>query len=273
MSIRSTLKDIIPPVLLRTGRKLMSSNRVYESYNDALRACTSAGYEDPYLIKTVYEETKEYLRDQDGQTVVADNTLAHILMAFSFLGSKPIVNIIDAGGSCGIHYFPVSRLLGNRFSFRWHIAETPSLVGYAREFENEELKFFTGISQAAASFDNVDLIISSGAIQYMSDPRKALKEMIATQAEFILLTRLSLSTTDHDIITVQKSLLSENSFEKMPEGFRDRIITYPHTNMKESDFLEIISANYKIRLHIQDNSGLQDFKNNCKGYGLLLQRL
>lgn len=273
MTIRSTLKDIIPPILLKTGRKLMSSNREYASYQDALRACSSGGYEDNYLSEAIYEETKEYLREQSGQPIVADNTLAHILMAFSFLNSKNSFNIIDLGGSCGIHYFPVSRLLGHKFRFRWHIAETPSLVQYAREFENEELKFFTSVREAAASFDKADLIVSSGAIQYMSNPREALQEMLATRADFILLTRLSLSTADHDIFTVQRSLLSQNSFEKMPEGFSDRIITHPHTNMKESDFLKIIGTGYKIKLHIQDNSGLQDFNNKCKGYGVLLEKM
>jgi hypothetical protein len=87
------------------------------------------------------------------------------------------------------------------------------------------------------------------------------------------LTRLSLTLSDKEIIFVQKSLLSQNSFEILPYGFRDRIIMYPHTTMKESNFNSIIQTNYMIKLHFDDDSGSQKINNNkCIGYGLLLQK-
>ena len=143
----------------------------------------------------------------------------------------------------------------------------------AKELENEELKFFNNLSKAANNLKNIDLIISSSSIQYFEDPRKILTEMINTGSHYILLTRLSFTLSDHDIISVQKSLLSQNGFEKLPDGYVDKVIKYPHTNMKELDFKNIIETKYKIKLQFDDQSGVQYINNyQSVGYGLLLER-
>lgn len=139
--------------------------------------------------------------------------------------------------------------------------------------ENEELKFFNDINKAANNFLKIDLIISSGVIQYFEDPRKILTEMINLGADYILLTRLSLTLSAYDVISVQKSLLSQNGFEKLPDGSVDKIIKYPHTNIKEVDFKTIIETKYKIKLQFDDPSGVQHINNHHSvGYGLLLEK-
>jgi putative methyltransferase (TIGR04325 family) len=275
MHLRETIHELIPPLAAKAFKQLRSIGKTYKTFNEALLECSgSLGYEDPELVNMIVEETKEYLLSlNESHYVSADQTILHILLPFSLVTDKKKVNVLDIGGSCGMHYFPVKKIFGHGPELKWHVAETKSLSEAARIFENEELKFFDNIKDACRHLDNVDIIISSGAIQYCSNPRTVLEEMIDSNARFILLTRLSLTLADHDIISVQKSLLSQNSFEKLPSGYIDKIIKYPHTNLVEEDFKKIIGTKYDIRIKFEDNSGIQRINfHKSVGYGLLLER-
>lgn len=275
MSFVTTIKEYIPPILLRLLKHLFNYQKTYNSYFDALIASSSLlGYEDPYLVKTIYEETKEYnLTLNEVFKTHIDQTIIHTLLPFSIIQPKDILHILDIGGACGIHYFPIKKILGEKYKFKWTIVETNALTNIAKDLENEELKFCNNINDAIESLEKIDLIIASGAIQYLDNPKKTLTNLTNLGAEYILLTRLSLTQSSEEIITVQKSLLSQNSFEKLPNGFSDRIIKYPHTTMKETDFESIIYTNYDVKLHFDDESGIQKINNKkCIGYGLLLQK-
>lgn len=273
MSVTQILKDCIPPVILRLLKNLISYHKLYNSYNDALSSSSSSlGYEDPYLINAILQETKEYIISiNDEFTTIADETLIHTLIPLAFLNSNRTLNVIDIGGASGIHYFALKKVLGEKYKFNWHIVETNSLIKISRVLENSELKFFNKLHDAVKDLENIDLILASGAIQYFEDPKKILTEIVNTGAAYILLTRLSLSQ-DKEIISVQRSLLSQNSFEKLPPGIKDKVIKYPHTNIREIDLNRIIQTNYKIKIKIEDKSGIQRINNHkCVGYGLLLE--
>lgn len=274
MPLRAIIHDLMPPLITKAFKRLLSFQKTYNTFNEALSECSgSLGYEDPELIKAIVEETKEYLLSlNESHYVSADQTILHTFLPFPLVTENKKMNVLDVGGSSGMHYFPIKKILGHDYKLKWHVAETKSLSEAARIFENEELKFFDNIHDAARSLDNIDIIVSSGAIQYCPDPRIMLKEMVNSGARFILLSRLSLTLSDHDIISVQKSLLSQNSFEKLPNGYIDKIIKYPHTNIVERDFHNIIQDKYKIKVKFEDSSGIQKVNfHKCVGYGLLLE--
>ncbi len=273
--LRKSVKELIPPALLMLVKYIRRIQTTYRTYDEALADCPdSQGYEDPEFASLMVEETRQYITSLDNEGVIlADQTTIHTLIPISLFHDRGTLNIVDVGGACGIHYFPVKKYLGKNFRLNWSIIESKSLSEAAKVFENEELKFFNNLHQATKEYDKIDIIISSGTIQYFKDPRQILTEIVNAGADFILLTRLSLSLSDRDIISVQKSLLSQNGFEILPDGYSDRIIKYPHTNIKESDFLNIIGSKYKIKMKIDDPSGIQRINNyKCTGYGLLLEK-
>jgi putative methyltransferase (TIGR04325 family) len=273
--LRKYVQELIPPAILNLVKYIRRFQITYTTFDEALEDCPGTlGYEDPEFARLMVEETRQYLSSLDDTGFIpADQTTIHTLLPISLFHNRETLNIIDIGGACGIHYFPVKKFLGTSCRLNWSIIETKNLSEAAKVFENEELKFFTNIKQAKERYGKIDIIISSGTIQYFKDPRQILTEITDTDADFILLTRLSLSLSDRDIISVQKSRLSQNGFEILPEGYTDRIIKYPHTNMKESDFLNIIGLKYKIKMKIDDPSGIQRINNyKCTGYALLLEK-
>jgi putative methyltransferase (TIGR04325 family) len=233
--LRKAFQELIPPALLNLVKYIRRLQTTYRTYDEALEDCPgSLGYEDPEFANIMVEETRQYLASLDDEEyILADQTTIHILIPISLFHNRATLNIIDVGGACGIHYFPVKKLLGENCRLNWSIIETKNLSEAAKVFENEELKFFTNLNQATKEYDKIDIIITSGTIQYFKDPRQILTEIVNSGADFILFTRLSLSSSDRDIISVQKSLLSQNGFEVLPKGYSDRIIKYPHTNIKE----------------------------------------
>ena len=274
--LRKFIRELVPPALLKLVKYIRRIQTTYRTYDEALEECPgSLGYDDPEFASLMVEETRQYITTLENEGyILADQTTIHTLIPISLFYDRGTLNIIDVGGACGIHYFPIKKLLGKNCRLNWSIIETKKLSEAAKVFENEELKFFSNISEAKEKYGKIDIIISSGTIQYFKDPRQILTEILNTGADFILLTRLSLSLTDRDIISVQKSRLSQNGFEILPEGYSDRIIKYPHTNMKESDFLNIIGSKYKIKMKIDDPSGIQRINNyKCTGYGLLLEKI
>lgn len=275
MLFKKILRDFLPPVITQIAKRFLLSHKTYKTYHEALmHSSSSLGYEDPYLVKAIYEETKEYMLSlEEEKTVIGDQTLIHTLIPLCFIQQKETINIIDVGGACGIHYFPIKKMFGEKVRFNWIIVESGALVRACKDLENEELKFRNSLKEATLSLKNIDIVISSGAIQYFEDPKKILREIIEIGAEFILFSRLSLSLTNYERIIVQKSLLSHNAFEKLPKGFKDKIIKYPQTSIKESAFKSIIQTNYNIKLQFDDSTGIQQkVHDGCIGYGVLLEK-
>jgi putative methyltransferase (TIGR04325 family) len=269
-------REIIPPFILKTVKYLLRFQRTYISYSEALKNCSNPkGYQDDELVRVLVEETKEYLITLDKYPInLDDQTTVYTLIPFTFLSGHKTINVLDVGGGCGMHFYPLKKIFSNKFKFNWHVVETHALSQAAKVLENDELKFFDSISKAVKNLEGIDLIISSGAIQYFGDPRQVLREIVDVGAEYILLLRLSLSTSNRDIISVQRSLLSQNGYEILPLGYKNKIIDYPHTNMIENDFHQILHTNYITKICLDDKSGVQKINNYPTiGYGLLLEKI
>ncbi|HEX2921204.1 MAG TPA: methyltransferase, TIGR04325 family [Bacteroidales bacterium] len=274
MTLSSIIKAITPPFLFKQFRKLLTHRKRYKTYSEALIASSSSkGYEDPYLVRTIFEETKEYQNSlKEEKEIFIDQTIILTLLPFSLIKNKETINILDIGGACGIHFYPIKKIFNEVHNLKWTIVETEALTRISKPFESEDLKFFSNVDEAAKTLKDIDLIIASGVIQYCENPKDILTKITRLGAEFVLITRLSLTTSKEEIITVQRSLLSQNSFERLPNGTIDRVIKYPHTTISESDFNAIIQEEYKIKLRFEDQSGILKNNSDELGYGLLLQK-
>lgn len=111
MNIRKLIRDFIPPVFLKIVKLILRLQKTYKSYNEALRDCSnSLGYEDPELVNVIFEETKQYILSLDENYLIqADQTIIHTLIPLSLIPNKDTLNIVDIGGACGMHYFPVKK--------------------------------------------------------------------------------------------------------------------------------------------------------------------
>jgi putative methyltransferase (TIGR04325 family) len=168
---------------------------------------------------------------------------------------KRELNVIDFGGACGAHYFLAKMVFGRRFDLRWHVVETPGIVLRARELEDGTLKFYDRLTEARSELGHVDLIFSSSALQYVPEPYAFMEELAKCGADNIYLTKIGLSALPIDLISIQKSRLSENGPGPLPKGITDREIRYPVTFPQKQKLESIIKRDYAIQILFEEYKG------------------
>src|SRR5262249_35705938 len=153
---------------------------------------------------------------------------------------KPPLRVVDFGGAFGTAYFLTRQRLP-ALEVRWAVVESATFAGLAQrldrtlsappdfrfltEMSDSALHFFDGITNAMKWLGEVDLVYSSGALQYTPDPEGFLAELVATRPRTLALLRCALSRGSR-VVTVQSSRLKDNGPGPLPEGFMDRRVSY-----------------------------------------------
>ncbi len=163
--------------------------------------------------------------------------------------------VIDFGGACGAHYFLAKALFGNRVKLKWHVVETSGMASKGRELESGELRFFDDLNVATAEMGRVDLLYSSGTLQYVPEPYKTLKEFVDCGARCIFLTRLALTSGERELACVQESRFSENGPGPLPNGMVDGVARYPMMVLRKDEVERIVLEKYEIRIHFSEDGG------------------
>jgi len=177
----------------------------FNSYYDAERL---GNYENELLLKPL--------------SFTIDEKLSSLIIPHS--------NVVDYGGNMGEHFYSVITPVKS-----WTVVETPMKVKAGKE--TELLKFTTEIPKDA------DVVLCSGALQYVPDWRVSLIQLLQTGAKLFIFQRMAFGRKEK--ITLQKSWLSENGGSG---GIKDRLIFYPHTTIPKGEFMQYIDGvNYIIR--------------------------
>jgi putative methyltransferase (TIGR04325 family) len=271
-------KDFIPPIFMKAAKAVrMARHRPFPkqtflSYQEAASQCQGFGYEMADLVEIVFRKTTIY-RDncdlQDNKSVTAAEMMALFALGLAY-GDRDQINVIDFGGACGAHFFRLKSLLNNSVPLRWHVVETQAMVSRAKELSNTELQFFDSLSAAAASFDHVDVVFSSGTLQYVSDPSKMLMELIACNGKYLALARLALAHGNYPIVSIQESRLSDNGPGPLPPGFKDGLSRYPVTFAAEKQVESLLTERYRVLLRLPDHSIAAE-DNRVSGLGYVAQ--
>jgi putative methyltransferase (TIGR04325 family) len=207
------------------------SAKVFSSYQEAAIACGGFGYEQDELLDGIFQKTvlwKDALHSR-GCPPLSDSatqSLAGLFLAIR-RSQAGTIRVLDFGGACGAHYFLMNAVLGGVANLNWCVVETPGMVAKARALETDTLRFFEDIPSAQKALGIVDLLHSSGTLQYVPDPEGVLSEMLGVKASVVLLNRLALSGGAKSIFASQESLLSANGPGALPSRVTDRVCRYP----------------------------------------------
>lgn len=272
--------SLLPPILLAALRRLSrrSGRRRFASYGEALHASSRDGYENHDLVEVVIRKTRR-LRDElasDRQPARIDpSSGAGLVALLTTAEGSGAIRVLDFGGAAGAHYLLARALLPSSRELRWAVVETEAMAKAAAEqLATHELSFHGDLQTAVDRLEQVDLLHSSGTLQCVEDPYTCLERLVAVGAKQLLLNRLGLSRSDHDVITVHETMLSWNGPGPMPEGISDRRICYPFTFPQEGRLKEILAGGYRVRAEFEDSSGCFPVDNEpIFGLGLLLERL
>jgi putative methyltransferase (TIGR04325 family) len=211
---RTVIREIVPPGVLRLVRRFRKTPVAatyghfgdYQTFEAAMADCPNDGYLSANIIQAVSEQTIELKRRLspvpasvlvDGRT---SQNLAAVLVATSELSAQRL-SVLDFGGGLGLHYHQLKPFLGTRGQLSWLVWETgPMAEEGNRRFASEELRFVPSLDQAQGPFD---LLLASGAIQYVRDPVGTLARLSGL-SDHMVLNRLPLVDSERDRLAVQR---------------------------------------------------------------------
>ncbi|MEK7818980.1 MAG: hypothetical protein AAB255_04210 [Bacteroidota bacterium] len=148
------------------------------------------------------------------------------------------------------------------------------MVKFAKELETDELSFFDNFDDARDKLGTIDLLHTSGTLQYVDNPTKYLSEVLNCNAKWLLFNRLGMNRSNRDVLTIQSSMLSSNGIGELPEGYTDRLIKYPFTFLSETKLINQIQEKYLLVAKFDDKSGIYEVKGeDIVGYGLLCKKI
>lgn len=269
------LKEFVPPIInkwLKRALKL-ADNKEYKNYSQAIKACSSDAYLNVELCNMVAVKTVIHAQNLNERPFVLNPTNVFLLSAINQYiidFSTRDLTILDYGGACGSHYFDIKRFIPKDVSLKWYVVETEQMVksAHEKEISNTELVFVSSLNDIKA---NINLIHSSCALHYVPEPYDMIRELIGIKAEWILFNRMMFNENDRDFVTVQKSFLSANGPGRMPVGYTDKLLSYPHTTLSFQKFNSFfINNGYELAWIFDELSGSYQIKNEkIIGKGML----
>ena len=224
----------------------------FKSYEDALNFCDGIGYEASEVVKVVIEKNQIF-RDQMVTSGVVSLDTLRTMIGVGALNAEPTLRVLDFGGGGGSHYSIVRAVLGADRDIRWNVVETSTMVKAANErLAGGGIKFFDDIQKAATDLGQIDLVFTSGALQYTPDPLAALSSLLAVKADHLFITRTTFSEGPGQVISVQTSKLSENGPGPLPTAMENGKIRYPVTFASKLKALNLIRKSYIVRFSVDE---------------------
>jgi putative methyltransferase (TIGR04325 family) len=240
---RSTVRDWIPPIVLRFARRFRTNQGFfgdYPSWGEAARA--SSGYDSSHIlekVKTALLKVKRGEASYERDSVLFDRTeyswplLAGLLWIASVNNSR--LNVLDFGGSLGSSYFQNRQFLSHLKELSWSIVEQHHFVRCGREhFQNGTLRFYASIDEYLAEGRPTVLLLSS-VLPYLEKAEECLNDMLKRGFPYIIVDRTSFVIHGKERITVQR----------VPAWIYDA--SYPCRFFNERQFLEtFVAAGYEL---------------------------
>jgi len=207
------------------------------SWEDTKKQCV--GYDDRKIAIKSFNNSK---KSSSGELLPYA-----IISELQFIArNKSELNILDFGGGFGNLFNQVSRYLPD-IKINWNIVEQESYVELGSA-NVPDVNFYSSIDQVK---DKVDVVIASGVLQYLQDPRDVINQLLNLNPEHIIIDRLPvfLKKQREDTITIQK----------VPEEIYGFDASYPCWIFNEEDILKDFTKNYKMNARFYSH---QDCRNN-----------
>jgi len=208
MTPRSMLRDIAPPILMRTVRRLLGRGLRFEGDYASWEAARAAsrGYDQESIAQRMLAaELKvkqgEAIDARDGVTFDAIQFSLPVMAGLMRARRGESLTVVDFGGAFGGSYRHY-KALGLPGRVRWTVVEQPHFVAPGAEhFQNEELRFADSIDAALA--ETPDVVLLSSVLQYLPAPHELARRVAASGARHILVDRTPCSVLSRDVLTVQ----------------------------------------------------------------------
>ena len=156
----------------------------------------SKGYNSNIILKNVLKNTliaknNLYLFERDG-FLLKKNSISHnqLHLIMNIINKKNrSLNIVDFGGALASNYFKMKDIIDQKYKNKWSVIEQKNFVDLGnRTLKTKYLNFYNSINNIKNR--NIDLIIFSGALQYLENPTELIEEVLKFSPEYVLIERL-----------------------------------------------------------------------------------
>jgi putative methyltransferase (TIGR04325 family) len=224
----------------------------FQTYDDALAACGGKGYGEEKLVHMIVEKNLAFRGSLKSARTIPMDSL-RVMIGIGSMSPSMKLRVLDFGGAGGHHYSIVRTALDADREVQWNVVETVPMVRAAnKELAGGGLKFFESIERAASDLGQVDLVFTSGALQYTSNPLVSLSMLLEVKAKHLFITRTAFNNASRRIITLQASRLSDNGPGPLPAGFADQEIQYPVTFESKATAERLIRQRYSVRFAMEE---------------------
>jgi len=226
--MKALVLDLFNRLKARAGGSLDGR---YTSFDAALRACGGAGYETRSVVEVVARKTARLRQElptrSNRPALPLVESWIMLAVARAAIG-RSNVHVLDLGGACGAHMFRARAFFGDSLPLQWTIVETAEMISAARGHGLEDgARYFSSFDEAIAVAGKPDLLLCSGALQYVPDPMAMLDSMLVAGAGHICITRVPVAVSGGGFYSVQRTRLSNNGPGAMPDGISDVWLRYP----------------------------------------------
>ena len=199
---RTFVKSLIPPILLEARRRLFNSSgtlrRPFEFWDEAMRHCS--GYEDPKLIENIVQ--RNVAEDGPGRLVLTDRDLQIVsaVLVAANRSRKTAIHVLDFGGELGSFFRTLVRLAACGPITKWTVIETLAMIEKGRAlFAKHGLDFRDSLKGG----DPADIVLASGSLQCVENPRATFEELALAGADQIVLSIVPLIPQPSDVLTAR----------------------------------------------------------------------
>lgn len=237
------IKEFLPPIIIKYYRENFNKYGFFGTYKSWQEACeNSTGYDCPKILNKVCNSLLKVKKGEaiyERDSVIFDEVqyawpvLAGLLKVAVENGNK--LSVLDFGGSLGSSYYQCKNFLSNLDELKWNIVEQEQFVLSGKEyFENEQLKFYFDID-TCIKFENPDIVLLLGVIQYLENPYDFLEKLVQYGFKYIIFDRTFFAKTKRDIITLHK----------VPNHIYDYDAVIPVHLLNLEKFLNILLEHYE----------------------------
>jgi putative methyltransferase (TIGR04325 family) len=185
--MKRLIKELIPPLMIKFIKRALNprnSKIRFPTFEKASIACRKDAYQNIDLVGVVVQKNIAY-KEKLKINPTFDLDGLRILTAIGISLKENTLNVIDFGGGAGYHFTLAKAAFSSDLQMRWHVVETEVMTKEAQRLASDELKFFDTIDAAKNGLSKIDLVFSSSALQYCSDPLSSLRQLTELNASHL----------------------------------------------------------------------------------------
>ena len=245
MQLKSIIKDLCPPLFLRTLTGMFYGWKGnYTSWAEA--SAQASGYDSEIILNRV---KNALLKVKNGEAVYERDSVIFDKVSYSFpllsalsliaLKNNRKLNVLDFGGSLGSSYYQNRAFFADLEQFNWCIVEQKHFVDEGKKtFADKNLHFFYDID-SCIQHHKIDVLLLSSVLQYLEKPYGFIDSVLAKNIPYIIIDRAPMFAVGHDRITLQT----------VPKAIYEA--KYPCWILNEKKVLNAILKQYDLVFEVQ----------------------